>query len=60
MTFSDHAAGRKTIMNWYAYIACFCGMFLSNFVPHFVHGVSGDCFPTPSLALAERDCHRQP
>ena len=22
-------------------------MFLANFVPHFIHGVSGDGFPTP-------------
>jgi len=22
-------------------------MFLANFVPHFVHGISGDRFPTP-------------
>lgn len=30
------------------YIACFfAGMFLANVVPHFVHGVSGDRFPTP-------------
>ena len=35
-------------MNWYDYIACFfAGMFLANVVPHFVHGVSGDRFPTP-------------
>jgi hypothetical protein len=35
-------------MNWYHYIAClFAGMFLANVVPHFVHGVSGDRFPTP-------------
>ncbi len=35
-------------MNWYHYIACFfAGMFLANVVPHFVHGVSGDPFPTP-------------
>lgn len=35
-------------MNWYHYVACFfAGMFLTNVVPHFVHGVSGDCFPTP-------------
>jgi len=35
-------------MPWYDYIACFlAGMFLANFVPHFVHGVSGDRFPTP-------------
>src|SRR5579863_3622070 len=35
-------------MNWYEYVACFfAGIFLANFVPHFVHGVSGDCFPTP-------------
>ena len=30
------------------HIAClFSGMFLANSVPHFVHGVSGDPFPTP-------------
>ena len=35
-------------MNWYDYIACFfAGMFLGNVVPHFVHGISGDRFPTP-------------
>jgi hypothetical protein len=35
-------------MNWYDYIACFfAGMFFANFVPHFVHGISGDRFPTP-------------
>jgi hypothetical protein len=35
-------------MNYYHYIACFfAGMFLTNVVPHFVHGVSGDRFPTP-------------
>jgi len=36
------------MMNWYNYIACFfAGMFLANVVPHFVHGISGDRFPTP-------------
>jgi hypothetical protein len=35
-------------VNWYDYVACFfAGMFLANVVPHFVHGVSGDRFPTP-------------
>ncbi|MGA9978566.1 MAG: hypothetical protein WBQ08_08030 [Candidatus Sulfotelmatobacter sp.] len=35
-------------MNWYHYIACFfSGVFLANVVPHFVHGISGDRFPTP-------------
>jgi hypothetical protein len=35
-------------MPWYNYIACFfAGMFLANFVPHFVKGVCGDPFPTP-------------
>ncbi len=35
-------------MAWYDYVACFfAGMFLANAVPHFVHGVSGDRFPTP-------------
>ena len=38
----------KTMVNWHNYIACFfAGMFLANFVPHFVHGISGDRFPTP-------------
>ena len=35
-------------MNWYNYVACFfSGLFLTNVIPHFVHGVSGDPFPTP-------------
>ena len=35
-------------MHWPKYVACFfAGMFLANAVPHFVHGISGDCFPTP-------------
>ena len=35
-------------MNWYNYIAAFfAGMFLANAAPHFVHGISGDRFPTP-------------
>jgi len=35
-------------MKWYHYIACFfAGAFLANFVPHFIHGVSGELFPTP-------------
>jgi hypothetical protein len=39
---------RKTAVNWNHYMACFfAGMFLANVVPHFVHGISGDRFPTP-------------
>jgi len=35
-------------MKWYHYIACFfAGIFLANVVPHFIHGISGDSFPTP-------------
>src|SRR6202162_544477 len=35
-------------MNWYHYIACFfAGVLLTNVVPHFVYGISGDRFPTP-------------
>jgi hypothetical protein len=35
-------------MLWYNYIAAFfAGAFLANVVPHFVHGISGDRFPTP-------------
>jgi hypothetical protein len=35
-------------MEWYHYFSGFwAGMFLANFVPHFVNGVSGNGFPTP-------------
>ena len=35
-------------MHWYHYVACFfAGLFAANVVPHFVHGISGDRFPTP-------------
>ena len=35
-------------MKWYHYVAAFfAGMFLANFVPHFINGVSGDPFPSP-------------
>ncbi len=35
-------------MKWYHYLAVFfAGAFLANVVPHFIHGVSGDAFPTP-------------
>jgi hypothetical protein len=39
---------REITVNWHNYIACFfAGMFLAKTVPHFVHGISGDRFPTP-------------
>lgn len=35
-------------MEWYQYTASFfAGALLANVVPHFVHGVSGNKFPTP-------------
>jgi hypothetical protein len=35
-------------MHWYNYAASFfAGAFLANVVPHFVHGISGNRFPTP-------------
>jgi len=35
-------------MHWYNYAAdFFAGLFLTNVVPHFVHGISGNRFPTP-------------
>jgi hypothetical protein len=35
-------------MEWYNYLACFfAGAFLANALPHFVHGVSGNKFPSP-------------
>ena len=34
--------------NWYHYLASFfAGLFIVNAFPHFVHGVSGDAFPSP-------------
>ncbi len=35
-------------MKWYHYVAgLFAGLFLANAVPHFIHGISGDSFPSP-------------
>jgi hypothetical protein len=35
-------------IQWYNYLAAFfAGILLTNAVPHFVHGISGDKFPTP-------------
>lgn len=35
-------------MEWYHYFSGFwAGMFLANFVPHFVSGIMGNRFPTP-------------
>jgi len=35
-------------MEWYYYLACFfAGLFLTNALPHFMHGISGNRFPTP-------------
>jgi hypothetical protein len=37
-------------MTFLDYIFCFfAGAILANVVPHFVHGISGDRFPTPFL-----------
>ena len=39
---------QEVYVKWYHYIACFfAGAFLANMVPHYIHGVSGDCFPSP-------------
>jgi hypothetical protein len=33
---------------WYHYVAAFfAGVFLTNVIPHFVNGLSGDPFPSP-------------
>lgn len=35
-------------MEVYKFVFCFVsGMFVANTVPHFVHGISGNRFPTP-------------
>jgi hypothetical protein len=44
----ETAEFKEPIVNWYQYIASFfAGAFIANTVPHFVHGISGDRFPTP-------------
>jgi len=36
------------VIQWSSYLAAFfAGSFLTNAVPHFIHGISGDKFPTP-------------
>ena len=35
-------------IQWYHYLAAFfAGAFFANALPHFIHGISGDKFPTP-------------
>lgn len=35
-------------IHWYNYLAAFfAGVFLTNVIPHFVQGISGNPFPTP-------------
>ncbi len=35
-------------MKWYHYLFLLLGgAFVANFFPHFVHGISGETFPTP-------------
>jgi uncharacterized membrane protein YdcZ (DUF606 family) len=35
-------------IKWYHYVAgFFAGVFLTNMVPHFVNGISGNAFPSP-------------
>jgi len=35
-------------LKWYHYVAVFfTGIFFVNAIPHFIHGVSGQQFPTP-------------
>ena len=35
-------------MKWYQYLFCFLtGVFLTNALPHLIHGIDGDAFPTP-------------
>src|SRR6201986_2933799 len=43
-----HLYLKSAYMVWYNYLAAFfAGIFLANTVPHFVHGISGNKFPTP-------------
>jgi hypothetical protein len=45
---TQQALFKESNMKWYYYVACFfAGLFIINTVPHFIHGVSGDSFPSP-------------
>jgi len=47
-TFLRNLTVKINPMKWYHFILSFlAGMFLTNVVPHFIHGVSGDPFPSP-------------
>jgi len=42
------SAQKEMAMRWYQYVAYFFGgAFLSNAIPHFVNGVSGNAFQSP-------------
>jgi len=44
----------QSVMKWYNYIASFlAGVFLINTLPHFIHGIDGDSFPTPFSSINE-------
>lgn len=37
-----------TKIKWYQYVtALLAGLFLANFIPHYVNGISGNTFPSP-------------
>lgn len=39
---------QPTPLKWHNYLACFfAGCFLANTLPHLLHGISGDNFPSP-------------
>jgi len=45
---TQQVLSKESNMKWYHYVACFfAGLFIINSVPHFIHGVSGDSFPSP-------------
>ena len=44
-------------MHWYHYLSSFfAGIFLGNFVPHFIKGVAGDPFPILFRILLAKVC----
>ncbi len=44
----NNEASAAPAIKWYHYAeAFFAGFFLANAAPHFIHGISGDAFPTP-------------
>ncbi|HEY1405587.1 MAG TPA: hypothetical protein VF857_03170 [Spirochaetota bacterium] len=48
VTMEINNTSKESGLQWYHYVAVFfAGLFLTNAIPHFVNGISGNPFPSP-------------